>query len=185
MTWHEWKYQRSFTKPPVVSSFIGVRCSARVIEKQEKLRRESSPAKQSSATGATTLEHSPMNQQPKSVLKNSFGPVSSNVPPSDLPPVNDPYWDQTSPSPSDAQVSKNFSSGTDAYSCPPTASFENKRGIEEKRKKRNWEVWSQDDKLHFFEALNEFGKDFDAIQNHLATKQKSRSRMALQSTNFV
>jgi hypothetical protein len=44
----------------------------------------------------------------------------------------------------------------------------------EKRKKRNWELWSQDDKQLFFEALNEFGKDFEAIQNHLASKVKGR-----------
>lgn len=46
----------------------------------------------------------------------------------------------------------------------------------EKKKKRTWELWSQEDKQLFFEALNEFGKDFDAIQNYLASKLKPRSK---------
>lgn len=46
--------------------------------------------------------------------------------------------------------------------------------LEEKRKKRTWELWSIEDKQLFFEALNENGKDFDAIQNYLASKAKSR-----------
>lgn len=46
----------------------------------------------------------------------------------------------------------------------------------EKKKKRTWELWSQEDKQLFFEALNEFGKDFDAIQSYLASKLKPRSK---------
>lgn len=46
----------------------------------------------------------------------------------------------------------------------------------EKKKKRTWELWSQEDKQLFFEALNEFGKDFDAIQTYLASKLKPRSK---------
>jgi hypothetical protein len=45
---------------------------------------------------------------------------------------------------------------------------------EAKPKKRSWELWSQDDKNTFFEALNEYGKDFDAIQNHFATKARKK-----------
>ena len=43
-----------------------------------------------------------------------------------------------------------------------------------KKQKRPWESWSLEDKNTFFEALNEYGKDFDAIQNHLAAKVKKR-----------
>jgi hypothetical protein len=41
-------------------------------------------------------------------------------------------------------------------------------------KKRTWELWSQEDKNTFFEALNEYGKDFDSIQNHFATKARKK-----------
>jgi hypothetical protein len=45
---------------------------------------------------------------------------------------------------------------------------------EAKPKKRTWELWSQEDKNTFFEALNEYGKDFDSIQNHFATKARKK-----------
>lgn len=35
-------------------------------------------------------------------------------------------------------------------------------------------MWSPEDKTLFFEALNDFGKDFDAIQNYIGNKQKKR-----------
>lgn len=34
--------------------------------------------------------------------------------------------------------------------------------------------WSTEDKFAFFEALNEFGKDIDAIHNYLVMKAKRR-----------
>jgi len=58
----------------------------------------------------------------------------------------------------------------------PTTSLSINVGLEEKRKKRNWELWSIEDKQLFFEALNEYGKDFDAIQSYLATKLKPRNK---------
>ncbi|PSN31812.1 hypothetical protein C0J52_16418 [Blattella germanica] len=45
---------------------------------------------------------------------------------------------------------------------------------EGKTKKRPFELWSQEDKNIFFEALNEYGKNFDSIQNHFATKAKKK-----------
>lgn len=35
-------------------------------------------------------------------------------------------------------------------------------------------IWYPEDKSLFFEALNEFGKDFDSIQNYISNKQKKR-----------
>ena len=46
--------------------------------------------------------------------------------------------------------------------------------VEEKRR-RAWEQWSTDDIAAFFEGLNEFGKDFDAIHQCLITKNKKKS----------
>ncbi|KAJ9598246.1 hypothetical protein L9F63_011067, partial [Diploptera punctata] len=45
---------------------------------------------------------------------------------------------------------------------------------ESKTKKRPVEVWSQDDKNTFFEALNEYGKDFDLIQSNFVAKAKKK-----------
>jgi len=53
---------------------------------------------------------------------------------------------------------------------PPGNSTSNNEG----KRKRNWGLWSVEDKNTFFEALNEFGKDFDAIQSHFASKIKKR-----------
>nr|SVE74979.1 EOG090X01XB [Daphnia dolichocephala] len=53
--------------------------------------------------------------------------------------------------------------------------------VEEKRR-RAWEQWSADDIAAFFEGLNEFGKDFDAIQNCLYTKNRKKS--LVNSTNI-
>ena len=44
--------------------------------------------------------------------------------------------------------------------------------VEEKRSRRAWEQWSLDDIATFFEGLNEFGKDFDAIQNCLCARSR-------------
>ncbi|XP_037071423.1 trichohyalin-like, partial [Pollicipes pollicipes] len=41
--------------------------------------------------------------------------------------------------------------------------------------KRTWEKWSTFDKTIFFEALNEFGKNFEALQTYIA-KKKSKNR---------
>ncbi|KAK6173046.1 hypothetical protein SNE40_016581 [Patella caerulea] len=40
--------------------------------------------------------------------------------------------------------------------------------------KRGWELWSTEDKNIFFEALFEYGKDFDAIQTMLVQRGKKR-----------
>jgi hypothetical protein len=45
---------------------------------------------------------------------------------------------------------------------------------ETKPRKRTWDLWSQEDKNTFFEALSEYGKDFDSIQNHFATKARKK-----------
>ncbi|XP_066286653.1 protein cramped-like isoform X2 [Branchiostoma lanceolatum] len=43
-----------------------------------------------------------------------------------------------------------------------------------KCQKRTWESWNQEDKDAFFEALYEYGKDFESIQAHIANKHKKR-----------
>ncbi|XP_014680951.1 PREDICTED: protein cramped-like [Priapulus caudatus] len=47
-------------------------------------------------------------------------------------------------------------------------------GTPEVKARRSWELWTSDDKNTFFEALYEHGKDFDAIQNYIASKHKKR-----------
>ncbi|CAG0879078.1 unnamed protein product [Cyprideis torosa] len=48
---------------------------------------------------------------------------------------------------------------------------------------RTWELWSPAEKNIFFEALNEHGKDFDAIQSYFAAKVKKRGLPANVSKN--
>ena len=45
-----------------------------------------------------------------------------------------------------------------------------------KKVKRAWELWSSDDKNHFFEALNECGKNFDAMQQSFQTKKFKKNK---------
>ena len=45
-----------------------------------------------------------------------------------------------------------------------------------KKTKRAWELWSSEDKNHFFEALNECGKNFDAMQQSFQTKKFKKNR---------
>ncbi|CAB3362922.1 Hypothetical predicted protein [Cloeon dipterum] len=42
------------------------------------------------------------------------------------------------------------------------------------KRKRSWGLWSVEEKNTFFEALNEYGKNFDAIQNYFLTKAKKK-----------
>lgn len=44
----------------------------------------------------------------------------------------------------------------------------------ERSLKRSCELWSQEDKSTFFKALNEYGKDFDALQNYFMTQGKKK-----------
>ncbi|XP_056010415.1 uncharacterized protein LOC125679296 isoform X2 [Ostrea edulis] len=50
-----------------------------------------------------------------------------------------------------------------------------KSNTPEIKTKRQWELWSSEDKDAFFEALFEHGKDFDAIQNWIATKCRRKN----------
>ena len=45
-----------------------------------------------------------------------------------------------------------------------------------KRVKRAWELWSSEDKNHFFEALNECGKNFDAMQQSFQSKKFKKNK---------
>lgn len=47
--------------------------------------------------------------------------------------------------------------------------------LDAKPKRRPFELWPLEDKNTFFEALNEFGKDFDAIQRYFEAKAKRKN----------
>ncbi|XP_025995744.1 uncharacterized protein LOC105206890 [Solenopsis invicta] len=46
--------------------------------------------------------------------------------------------------------------------------------VKVKSLKRSCELWSMEDKNTFFKALNEYGKDFDALQNYFLSQGKKR-----------
>lgn len=46
----------------------------------------------------------------------------------------------------------------------------------DQKQKRAWEQWSSEDKAIFFDALNEHGKNFDAIQMTFKNKKKSKNK---------
>ncbi|KAH3835018.1 protein cramped-like [Dreissena polymorpha] len=48
-------------------------------------------------------------------------------------------------------------------------------GTPETKGKRQWELWSQEDKDSFFEGLCEYGKDFESIHNFIVAKSKKKS----------
>lgn len=66
---------------------------------------------------------------------------------------------------------------------PPPAERENVRGKDERsttqktpsQVRANRPTWSNVERNHFFDALNEFGKDFEAIGNFINSKLKRRS----------
>ena len=45
------------------------------------------------------------------------------------------------------------------------------------KRRRTWELWGPSEKLIFFEALNEYGKDFDKIQSHFQAKLKNKRNL--------
>ncbi|CAH0775585.1 unnamed protein product [Bemisia tabaci] len=79
-----------------------------------------------------------------------------------------------------ARVSKKMRlDSTAAAVPPPTADIkdtkdETKTPEPKPKIRRAPELWSTEDKNLFFEALNEYGKDFDAIQNYMLSKSKKR-----------
>lgn len=50
-------------------------------------------------------------------------------------------------------------------------------------KKRQWELWTVDEKSTFFQALNECGRNFDAIKNNFAQKYKKKGAPAIMIKN--
>lgn len=166
------------------------------MEKQEKLRRETSPSKQP-ITSESQIANSPCQSLPlhsllQSPLNCSSCPASSSKPSKPAPGPGCDSWTTNSSFPLATTlevIAASSSQNQEPYFCNNnnvmTSASENVLEVEQKRKKRNWEVWSQDDKQHFFEALNEFGKDFDAIQTYLASKLKSRKIGSSSSSSFV
>jgi len=47
-----------------------------------------------------------------------------------------------------------------------------------KKRRRTWELWRPNEKHIFFEALNEYGKDFDKIQYHFQAKLKKQKNLS-------
>ena len=50
--------------------------------------------------------------------------------------------------------------------------------------KRQWESWGKAEKDTFFEALHEYGKDFDKICNFIAAKHKRRGAQNQKGDHF-
>lgn len=76
-----------------------------------------------------------------------------------------------------ARVSKKMRLDVIANQAPPERKDVPKEGDKHdtKPKRRPFELWPQEDKNTFFEALNEFGKDFDAIQRYFEAKAKRKN----------
>jgi len=49
--------------------------------------------------------------------------------------------------------------------------------------KRSCELWSMEDKNTFFKALNEYGKDFDALQSYFLSQAKKRGLLDIMIKN--
>uniref|UniRef100_T1J3Z7 SANT domain-containing protein n=1 Tax=Strigamia maritima TaxID=126957 RepID=T1J3Z7_STRMM len=49
--------------------------------------------------------------------------------------------------------------------------------LPEGKTRRSWELWSVEDKNAFFDALCEYGKDFDSIQHFIAQKNKKKNHL--------
>lgn len=76
-----------------------------------------------------------------------------------------------------ARVSKKMRLDVIANQAPPERKDLPKEEdkLDTKPKRKPFELWPQEDKNTFFEALNEFGKDFDAIQRYFEAKAKRKN----------
>ncbi|XP_043666858.1 uncharacterized protein LOC122628534 [Vespula pensylvanica] len=65
---------------------------------------------------------------------------------------------------------------TDCTNCNEKKDFKEDDNAETKVRslKRSCELWSMEDKNTFFKALNEYGKDFDALQNYFQIQGKRK-----------
>ncbi|RZF40915.1 hypothetical protein LSTR_LSTR010999 [Laodelphax striatellus] len=71
--------------------------------------------------------------------------------------------------------------GTTAASAVAAAEPQRGKG----RRGNETSLWSMDDKNAFFESLNEFGKDFDAIHHHIEMKARKRGEQEPKSRDQV
>lgn len=67
-----------------------------------------------------------------------------------------------------------FTSDTDLPECESTHKLEDKDKLQTGKQRMPKALWSTDEKNLFFEALNEYGKDFDAITAHICAKMKKK-----------
>jgi len=59
---------------------------------------------------------------------------------------------------------------------PPPTKEDEKPPDAKPKQRRPFELWPLEDKNTFFEALNEYGKDFDAIQKYFEAKAKRKNQ---------
>lgn len=60
------------------------------------------------------------------------------------------------------------------YLCLDSKDEENNTEVKVRSLKRSCELWSMEDKNTFFKALNEYGKDFDALQSYFLNQGKKK-----------
>lgn len=58
--------------------------------------------------------------------------------------------------------------------CLDSKDEENNAEVKVRSLKRSCELWSMEDKNTFFKALNEYGKDFDALQSYFLCQGKKK-----------
>lgn len=73
-----------------------------------------------------------------------------------------------------ARVFKKMKLDTSAAVAPLTPDKKELPVKEDYRLDTKKRIWTPEEKSLFFEALNEFGKDFDSIQNYISNKLKKR-----------
>ncbi|XP_037507253.1 protein cramped-like [Rhipicephalus sanguineus] len=70
--------------------------------------------------------------------------------------------------------SSNQPPSTNAAANKKSSAVSKQSGADAGKTRRPWELWSIEDKNAFFEAVCEFGKDFESIQSYIAQRSKKK-----------
>ncbi|XP_064481901.1 protein cramped-like [Ornithodoros turicata] len=130
-----------------------------VAQQQGRTRSQNAPRTVAGTSGSTTpAQESNPPAQEKTEIKSQATPRSSCR-------VLKRLRKDASPPPQNNTVSQTASKKTNASK---------QNAADSGKTRRPWELWSTEDKNSFFEALCEFGKDFESIQSYIAQRSKKK-----------
>lgn len=144
-----------------VEAVTPVRCEAATTHQLFRTRSQNAPR----VTSPSGVQGPASEDGPEKFQQESKGVLPAQR--SSLRVLKRPRKDASPPPPAPA-------TGTAGGAAAGKKASVSKQAGDAGKTRRTWEQWSADDKSSFFEAVCEFGKDFESIQSYIAQRSKKK-----------